>query len=274
LQRAMPSSTGLWSAGHAEAFVDNAELARATTQWLNASPLGTASGFGVNLPLPRAETAERLSFERIVVNPQYAQNSRGKVEIQALSALAAATRDLRRLAWDLSLYCSQEFGFVTLPDAWCTGSSLMPNKRNPDVVEVLRAQHATVVAAQVELESVMSLPSGYQRDLQATKAPVLRAFASSLQALELVPALLAAMQWNPNVMRDAITPEMLTTDRVTALSAEGIPFREAYRNVLQTEGGAEDESVEACLAKRCSPGASGALCLDVIAARIETLKAN
>ena len=140
---------GLWLAGHAEAFIDNAALAMSVRDWLDASPLGTASGFGVNLPLPRGDVAEQLGFARVLVNPQYAQNSRGKIELQALSALGAATGDLRRLAWDLSLFTTSEFDFVRLGNAWCTGSSIMPNKRNPDAVELLRAAHAVVVAVHV-----------------------------------------------------------------------------------------------------------------------------
>ena len=140
LQRAMTSTAGLWLAGHAEAFIDNVELAALTREWLDASPLGTASGFGINLPLARDAVAEDLGFSRLLVNPQYAQNSRGKVELQALGALASATLDLRRFAWDVSLFTTSEFDFIKLPDDWCTGSSIMPNKRNPDVAELTRGK--------------------------------------------------------------------------------------------------------------------------------------
>ncbi|MBT8070898.1 MAG: argininosuccinate lyase, partial [Gammaproteobacteria bacterium] len=232
LQPAMPSSAGLWLAGHAEAFIDNAELAALTLQWLDASPLGTASGFGVNLDLPRQAVAEDLGFARLVVNPQYAQNSRGKIELQALSVLSACTLDLRRLAWDLSLFTTHEFGFVKLPEQYCTGSSIMPNKNNPDTVELLRAVHGVVQGAQAELASVLSLPSGYQRDLQATKPPLLRAFGKGLQALELLPGLLASFAWQVERMRESITSEMLATDRALDMAREGIPFRDAYKAAM------------------------------------------
>jgi argininosuccinate lyase len=189
LQPAMPSSAGLWLAGHAEAFIDNAELAALTLDWLDASPLGTASGFGVNLDLPRQSVADDLGFARIVVNPQYAQNSRGKIELQVLSVLSACTLDLRRLAWDLSLFTTHEFGLVKLPEKYCTGSSIMPNKNNPDTIELLRSVHGVIHGAQAELSSMLSLPSGYQRDLQSTKPPLLRAFSRGLQALALLPEL-------------------------------------------------------------------------------------
>ena len=272
LQSAMPSSVGLWLAGHAEAFIDNAELAALTINWLDASPLGTASGFGVNLNLPRQAVAEDLGFARMVVNPQYAQNSRGKIELQALSVLSACTLDLRRLAWDLSLFTTHEFGFVSLPEQYCTGSSIMPNKNNPDTVELLRAVHGVVQGAQTELASVLSLPSGYQRDLQATKPPLLRAFGKGLQALKLLPDLLAGFEWQVERMRKSITPEMLATDRALDLAREGIPFRDAYKSAAAETEELSAEKIAQSLASRVSPGGCGQLETGLLQARLETLK--
>jgi argininosuccinate lyase len=195
LQRAVPSSVGLWMAGFAEAFIDNLELAVGTADLMDSSPLGTAAGYGVNLPLDRAGVARELGFKRLQINPVYAQNSRGKFEMMALQAALHAMQDLRRLAWDLSLFTTSEFGFVKLPGAYTTGSSIMPNKANPDVVELLRASAAVPEAAIVEIQSVLSLPSGYQRDLQLTKAPLIRGMKSSLRALAIVPALVDGLQW-------------------------------------------------------------------------------
>ena len=272
LQSAMPSSVGLWLAGHAEAFIDNAELAALTINWLDASPLGTASGFGVNLNLPRQAVAEDLGFARMVVNPQYAQNSRGKIELQALSVLSACTLDLRRLAWDLSLFTTHEFGFVKLPEQYCTGSSIMPNKNNPDTVELLRAVHGVVQGAQTELASVLSLPSGYQRDLQATKPPLLRAFGKGLQALKLLPDLLAGFQWQEERMRKSITPEMLATDRALDMAREGIPFRDAYKSAAADSGEISAEGIAQSLANRVSPGGCGQLETGLLEARLGALK--
>jgi argininosuccinate lyase len=272
LQSAMPSSAGLWLAGHAEAFIDNAELAALTINWLDASPLGTASGFGVNLDLPREMVAGELGFSRLVVNPQYAQNSRGKIELQALSVLSACTLDLRRLAWDLSLFTTHEFGFVKLPAQYCTGSSIMPNKNNPDTVELLRAVHGVVQGAQTELASVLSLPSGYQRDLQATKPPLMRAFEKGLQALALLPDLLAGFEWQTQRMRESITPEMLATDRAMDLAREGIPFREAYKNVAAKMDAMDSDGIAESLVNRVSPGGCGRLETGILEARLEALK--
>jgi argininosuccinate lyase len=271
LQRAMPSSVGLWLAGHAECFIDNAQLAQLTAQWFDASPLGTASGFGVNLPLARDTVATELGFARQVVNPQCAQNSRGKVEIQALSALSAATRDLRRLAWDLSLFCTSEFDFVRLPESYCTGSSIMPNKNNPDAIELLRAVHPVITAAGLELESVLSLPSGYQRDLQATKPPLLRAFKTGLKALKLVPPLIGGLEWNTGAMSAAVTPDMHATDYANELAQQGMPFRDAYRRAAEELDSLAARSAEDSIRKRVSPGACGNLQLDVLAERLDTI---
>lgn len=272
LQSAMPSSVGLWLAGHAEAFIDNAELAALTYRWLDASPLGTASGFGVNLNLPRQAVAEDLGFARLVVNPQYAQNSRGKIELQALSVLSACTLDLRRLAWDLSLFTTREFGFVKLPAQYCTGSSIMPNKNNPDTVELLRAVHGVVQGAQTELASVLSLPSGYQRDLQATKPPLLRAFKKGLQALDLLPDLLTSFEWQAGRMRDSITAEMLTTDRALDMARGGIPFREAYKTAATESEEISAEGIARSLANRVSPGGCGQLETSLLESRLRGLK--
>ncbi len=272
LQQAMPSSLGLWWAGHAEAFVDNAALAQAMLDWLDASPLGTASGFGVNFELDRDGVAEELGFARLVVNPQNAQAQRGKVELRALDALAAATGDLRRLAWDLSLYASQEFGYVSIPAEFCTGSSIMPNKLNPDAVELLRALHATVIGARTELDAVLSLPSGYQRDLQDSKPPLLRAFGKGLDGLALVPALLAGLEWKRERMRAGIGAAMHATDRANELVAEGLSFREAYCQVGDRLDELESRAAEESLKTRVSLGGTARLGLDRITARLETLR--
>lgn len=272
LQSAMPSSAGLWLAGHAEAFIDNAELAALTCKWLDACPLGTASGFGVNLDLPRQSVAKNLGFARMLVNPQYAQNSRGKIELQALSVLSACTLDLRRLAWDLSLFTTAEFGFIKLPAQYCTGSSIMPNKNNPDMVELLRAVHPVVQGAQTELASLLSLPSGYQRDLQATKPPLMRAFHKGLQALSLLPDLLAGFDWQTERMRNSITAEMLATDHAMNLARDGIPFRDAYKTAAAEIGELSDEAIAESLASRTSPGGCGRLETGILHARLELLK--
>ena len=269
LQRAVPSSVGMWLGGFAEALIDDADLARATRAWIDSCPLGTAAGYGVNLPLDREGVAAELGFGRVQLNPLYVQNSRGKIDLAALGALEQAMLDVRRLAWDLSLFTAAEYAFVRLPQELTTGSSIMPNKRNPDVVELLRASPAVVFGAMVEVQSILSLPSGYQRDLQATKAPVIRAMSAGLEALALVAPLVRAMDLDRDRMRAAISPDMYATDRAVELAAQGVPFRSAYRQVAAELGDLAGRSPEESLQARVSPGAPGALMLDTLRARLE-----
>ena len=271
LQRAVVSSSAMWLAGFAEAFIDNAARAQQTFDWLDANPLGSAAGYGVNLRLDREFTTRRLGFARMQVSPVYAQLSRGKFEIAALDALGAALLDLRRLAWDLSLFTSAEFGFVELPPQYTTGSSIMPNKRNPDLIELLRATYASVAAARTEIEQLLSLPSGYQRDLQFTKAPLLRGFARGLAALALLPDLLARLRWNEARMRAAIEPGMYATDAALEQAAAGVPFRAAYRRAATDAAAGQGRTPEASLAARTSPGGAADLRLDELRARLAAL---
>ena len=273
LQRAVVSSTAMWFAGFAEAFIDDALRARQARDWVDANPLGTAAGYGVNLPLDREYTTRALGFARMQVSPVYAQLSRGKFEIAALDALGTALLDLRRLAWDLSLFTTAEFGFVLLPEAYTTGSSLMPNKHNPDVVELMRASYATVAAARVEIESLLSLPSGYQRDLQYSKGGLWHGFSHGLAALALLPDLLRGLQWNEARMRAAIEPAMYATDRAIELAKSGVPFRQAYRDAVSDPLPSFGADPEASLAARNSPGGAADLRLDELRARLAALDA-
>lgn len=272
LQRAVVSSTSMWFAGFAEGFIDNALRARQTRELIDANPLGTAAGYGVNLPLDRAHTTAVLGFARMQVSPIYAQLSRGKYEMAVLEAIGAAMLDVRRLAWDLSLFTTAEFGFVQLPAQYTTGSSIMPNKRNPDVVELLRASYASVAAARTEIEQLLSLPSGYQRDLQFSKGSIFHGVRHGLMALELVPDLLAQMAWNEATMRAAIEPAMYATDVAIEQAAAGVPFRDAYRAAAETAASAgEGRTPEGSLAARTSPGAGDQLKLDELRARLAAL---
>lgn len=269
LQRAVPSSVGLWMGGFAEAFTDNLAFTARVLELIDCSPLGTAAGYGVNLPLDRDGVASDLGFGRLQVNPMYTQNSRGKFEIMALQAASHAMQDLRRLAWDLSLFTTSEFDFVALPKQYTTGSSIMPNKSNPDVVELLRGKAATVDAAIVEIQSVVSLPSGYQRDLQLTKSPLIRGIKSALQALAIVPTLVKGLQLKEGNMLDSISLDMFTTDIALAKAATGVPFRTAYLEAKRATDKSSELDAAASLAQRVSPGACGDLLLDRIRSRLE-----
>ncbi|MXV33594.1 argininosuccinate lyase [Xanthomonas sp. LMG 8989] len=272
IQRAVVSSAGMWWAGWAEAFIDDAVRARDPLRLVDCNPLGTAAGYGVNLPLDRAHTTAALGFARLQVSPIYAQLSRGKFEMAALEALGSATLDLRRLAWDLSLFTSGEFGFVALPAQYTTGSSIMPNKRNPDVIELMRATHASVAAARTEIEQLLSLPSGYHRDLQSSKGAIFHGFGRGLAALELLPALLANLEWREDKLRAAIDSGMYATDVAVEAAVAGVPFREAYQAAAASADSAgQGRTPEGSLAARVSPGAAADLRLDALQARWQAL---
>ena len=176
LQRAMPSSWGLWFSSYAESFIDNIDLINSTIDWIDSNPLGSAAGYGVALPLDRKTTTKELGFKRVQLNSLYTQNSRGKYEMQVINTLKQSMLDVRKFAWDMSLFMSQEFNLLTIDKAYLTGSSIMPNKHNPDVIEILRANYSILAGQASELENIISLPSGYHRDLQLTK----RSLVSSL----------------------------------------------------------------------------------------------
>ncbi len=237
----------------------------------SAPPPATAS----ICKLDREHTTQALGFARLQMSPIYAQLSRGKFEMAALDALGTALLDLRRLAWDLSLFTTAEFGFVSLPAEYTTGSSIMPNKRNPDVVELMRATYASVAAARTEIEQLLSLPSGYQRDLQFSKGGLLHGFSRGLAALELLPDLLARMQWNEEAMRAAIEPSMYATDVAIEQAVAGVPFRDAYKAAAAAASDAgHGRTPEESLAARMSPGAAADMRLDELRARLAVLESK
>jgi argininosuccinate lyase len=187
----------------------------------------------------------------------------------ALQAALHSMQDVRRLSWDLSLFTTSEFDFVRLPKQYTTGSSIMPNKSNPDVVELLRGRASAPEAAILEIQSLLSLPSGYQRDLQLTKAPLIRGMNASLQALSIVPGLLAGLEFKQQRMKDAISAEMFATDIALQQAASGVPFRQAYLDAKAHLDRIETPDIAASLAQRTSPGACGDLQLAQIRQRLE-----
>jgi argininosuccinate lyase len=224
----------------------------------------------VNLPLDRDFTTTALGFARMQISPVYAQLSRGKFELAALESLGSAMLDLRRLAWDLSLFASAEFGFVALPAQYATGSSIMPNKRNPDAVELMRASYASVAAAKAEIEQLLSLPSGYHRDLQVSKGALFHGFGKGLQALALLPDLLRSLEWKPEAMRAALEPSMYATDLAVDLARQGVPFRDAYKQAADPARWSEGDP-QTSLAARVSPGAAGDLRLGELRRRLGSI---
>ena len=231
LQRAMPSSWGLWFAAFAESFLDNADLLSNTKSWLNVNPLGTAAGYGVNLPIKRDISTKKLNFKRKQLNSLYVQNSRGKFELELIGALKQPMLDIRKFSWDVSLFLSQEFNLLSLPPIYSTGSSIMPNKSNPDVIEIMRANYSILAGHYSELENLISLPSGYHRDLQLTKRSLIHSIHCVLKTMYLLPDLVSSIKINTHRSIELIDQDMLMTDQAYAMVQSGVPFRDAYSKV-------------------------------------------
>lgn len=274
LQRAMPQSVAHWAAAYAEGFAESARALLDARKLGGGCPLGAAAGYGVPIPLDRDGVAEELGFDAPATNPLWSQTSRGLTEVVVVTAAWHAAAVLRRLAWDLSLFATSEFAFVRLPDAMTTGSSIMPNKRNPDVVELLRASCSITQGALAELQSLVALPSGYHRDLQLTKAPVMRALEEVRASLSMLPSLLEGLSFDERRLAEATTRDTLATDRAVELATSGMPFRDAYRLVAAEVGGRDEPAGEAArtsLERRVSLGASGRLALERLSARLDEL---
>ncbi|MDC3375896.1 argininosuccinate lyase [Gammaproteobacteria bacterium] len=269
LQRAMPSSWGLWFASYAESFIDNVDLINSTIEWIDSNPLGSAAGYGVALPLDRKLTTKELGFKRTQINSLYIQNSRGKYEMQIINTLKQSMLDVRKFSWDMSLFLSQEFDLLKINKAYLTGSSIMPNKHNPDVIEILRANYSILAGQASELENLLSLPSGYQRDLQLTKRSLISSFDISLKSLNILPKLIDSIKVNKSKSIAYIDEEMKMTDKVYALVAQGKPFRDAYNLIKNSD---DLSSYAQSNSKDYSEGSPGNLALDKLDARLKKQK--
>jgi argininosuccinate lyase len=232
MQQAMPSTVALWAQGFAAEIRDDAIGLDLTQRRIGKNPLGSAAGYGTpNLEVSREETRRRLGFSATQEPVTAVQLSRGKAEAQLLFEIALLAQDMGRLAADLMLFYTQEFGFVTLPAAFTTGSSIMPQKRNPDVFELVRGRSAVAQAALNEVLGItQKLTSGYHRDLQLIKPPLFRGIDSCLQTLEILPSAIDGVRFRPENIR--LDPGIHSAAAANALVVkEGIPFREAYRRV-------------------------------------------
>jgi len=231
-QQAMPSSVPLWAGGFAAELRDDAAGLSQVLRRIDKSPLGSAAGYGTpGLPIDREATRTRLGFAAVHQPVTAVQLSRGKAEAQLLFEIALLLQDLGRFAADVLLFATQEFGFVTLPEAFTTGSSIMPQKRNPDVFELIRGRSATAQACLAEALGVCAkLPSGYHRDLQLLKFPLFRAIDLALETLAILPPAIGALQFRREAIR--LDPAIHAAEEANRLVVtEGIPFREAYQRV-------------------------------------------
>lgn len=272
-QKAMPSSIGLWMGALLESLLDDAMLLIDSYKLIDQSPLGSAASYGVSLPIDRQLCSDLLGFAKVQNNVLYANNSRGKFESVIIHALSQIMLDLSKLATDVILFSAPEMAYLNLPQEFCPGSSLMPNKKNPDPFELIRAKSATVMANLWQvMEISRALPSGYNRDLQETKRPLFDSLDIVGQTLEVVAIIMAQVSVNQEKCLAGFTPEVFATDYALQLAVQGVPFRDAYGQVaanLQNSG--LNDPLQNILAKT-HLGATGNLGLDTIKNRIEELK--
>lgn len=269
-QRAMPSSLGLWAGAFAESLLDDMELLKTAYFLVDQCPLGSAASYGVALDIDRQYVADLLGFEKVQNNVLYANNSRGKFEAVILNALVQIMNDLSKIATDIIIFSAPEFGYLGLPEKFCPGSSLMPQKRNPCPLELIRAKSATLQSYLFQvLEIVRTLPSGYNRDFQETKRPLMQGFETTCLSLKVLSQIIPELEVRQKQCTEAFTSELFATDQVLKLVKEGKPFRDAYSEIaIHPEDVSMQNPIENILSKT-HLGATGNLRLDVNRMRLQ-----
>lgn len=233
-RRAMPSSIGHWAAAYLEELINDHKLLE-TAYWLNdQNPMGAAAGFGINLPLDRELTTKLMGFQRLQQNSLYAVNSRGSTESHILSVLTKIMMTLGRLAQEMIWFTTPEFNFFFLPWEFTTGSSIMPQKRNPDIFEIVRGNVNVIVALQTQVKDISkSLISGYNRDTQLTKEPLIKGLGIARRSLEVCSLVMRGVKPNKEVLMKSLAPEFFAVHEANRLVKNGMPFRDAYQHVKE-----------------------------------------
>jgi len=232
MQKAMPSSVKLWAESFIESLEDDLKLLDNAVDVIDKNPLGTGAGYGIPLSVDKEITRKELKFKENYKNSIYVQNSRGKHEAIILNALTNVMYTLNKLASDIILFSMQEFGYFELPKEFTTGSSIMPQKKNPDVLELVRAKYAMVLGYEFQLKNLISnLPSGYNRDLQLTKEPLMNGIETTKDCLEIIDLVVSKLIINKENCKKAMTDELYATEKVYNLVKKGKSFREAYKEI-------------------------------------------
>ena len=265
MQPAMPSSVGLWAAAFGEGLLDDLALVWAAYMLNDQSPLGSAASYGVPLPLDREMVARLLGFSRLQNNVLYANNSRGKFESAVLDSLDQIGLTLSKLAEDLMLFSMPEFGYFALPPELCSGSSIMPQKKNPDALELVRARSASIGSCAARIKGIVrSLPSGYNRDFQETKEPFFTGMDIALSCVRVMRLTVEKLAVNEDRLRAGFGPEIFATDAAFELVERGRSFREAYREIGLHLDRLTQRDPAAAIAARTSLGTSGNLGLELL----------
>ncbi|MBU0677885.1 MAG: argininosuccinate lyase [Verrucomicrobia bacterium] len=269
MQPAMPSSVGLWASACAEALLDDIALLVNAYEINDQCPLGSAAGYGVPLPIDRQYVSDALGFSRPCHNVIYAGMARGKMESIILSAMSQLMLSLSRIAQDLMLFTMPEFNYFSLPAEFGTGSSIMPQKNNPDVLELIRAKASRVMAqAFATSEIVKATPTGYNRDLQEAKEPFLEGMATALACVRIMKPLIASMKVNKEALLAGFSPAVFATDKAIEFVAGGLSFRNAYHKVKGSLKDLENMDPYEAIAKKTHLGATAGLDFDALGKRI------
>ena len=232
MQKAMPSSVDLWCGAFIDSMKDNKALLLKILSHTDQSPLGTGAGYGLPIIVDRELTARLLNFNKIQKNSIYVQNSRGKFESTILHGLNQIMLDLNKMSTDILLFSMSEIGYLKLPNEICTGSSIMPHKKNPDVLELIRANYHKIISLEFQIKSIIAnLPSGYNRDIQLTKGPTIKAFEVIKENLKIMKTVLEQLKVDEKKCKQAMVDELFATNEVYDLVKKGITFREAYKKV-------------------------------------------
>ena len=275
LQPAMPSSVGLWASAHAESLLDDLRELESVYELNDQCPLGSAASYGVPAPIDRRLTARLLGFKRPVHNVLYANNVRGKHEARVLAACGQVMLTLSRAAEDLILFTMPEFGYFRLPDACTTGSSIMPQKRNPDVCELVRSRAARVLSrASCAAEIARALPSGYNRDLQDTKGELMDGLNVTRGSLRAFLPLVAGLKADPAALRKGFTPDVFATDAALERVAAGAAFRDAYHHVKAHLDDLRDRDPAAAVRRKTHYGAPAGLDFAWLAREISAVRSS
>lgn len=268
-QIAMPSSFGLWFSAYAESLIDDLYFIDSAYKIADQNPLGSAAGYGSSFPVDRSYTTKEMGFSDLKYNVVAAQMGRGKVEKATAFGISGIAGTLSKLSMDICLYMSQNFNFISFPDALTTGSSIMPHKKNPDVFELIRAKCNSLQAIPNQITLITTnLPSGYHRDLQMVKAIIIPAIQEIKSCLEMMTFSLKDIKVNFTILDDPKYDYLFSVDTLNKLVLSGIPFRDAYKQIgAEIEAGSFKPEKQI---KHTHEGSLGNLCLDKIKAKMNT----
>lgn len=273
MQKAMPSSVGMWAGSFTEALIDDLEILKAAYNINNKSPLGSAASYGVPLALDREYTAKAMGFAALQKNSLYCQNSRGKIESEVISALNSVLFDINRFASDVMLFTTSEFGYFEVDKELCSGSSIMPQKKNVDVAELLRSKVHLGIGYYMQSLSISSnLPSGYNRDGQAIKKPLFESMELALESVKISGILLNGLHPNKKKMEEALTSEIFATHKALGMISNGKSFRDAYKEVGKSPKEYLPKDLVKVLKESMHSGGTGNLGLDNYSIQIKNEK--